>query len=312
MMNDTLRNFILKTISGDVVYNEKHRHFSLRVRSVTATMRDMIRKEIVKWGVDEVFTDSYIAEALNLLSLGGVAEGKFLPMPTLDLKNDIKQGNILFIQGRDKDRGMARLRLLFLGLDEDFGTYLFFVLESSRLALRPNDKLSPAHTTLWVINSQLRFKVYRNDQRYPNDDLLYETFPIEYIAIERPNLFHQIIDSKKSFTYDEYKADRLQGRNISFGNNPMSLLLHRHSDKMSAYADFMEDGVKAQFSPSGVFPKDDVRDMWFDVPEHLQQYDLEVALVKEKGIILFDEQTCSPKICQKATVELKISRNKKS
>lgn len=308
MINDTLRNFILKTISGEVVYDEGRRHFSLRVRPITATMRETIRQELVNWGIDEAFTDSYIAEATSLITQGKTT-GNFQPMLTLDVRKDIRRGDILFIHGRDKDKGIAHLRLLFLGWDEELGKYLFLVLETSRLALHANDKLEPAETMLWTIDSQLRFKVYRNDIRYPNDDLLYQTFRIEYIAIDRPNLFQQIIDSKKSFTYEEYKADKLQGLKVTFGNNPMSLLLHRHSNKMSVYADFKEDGVKATFSPSGIFPKNGVRDIWFDIPEHLQQYTLEVVSVKERGIILFDEQACNPKICKKAIVELKISRN---
>lgn len=311
MMNDILRNFILKTISGEVVYDEVHRHFSLRVRPVTATMRDMVRKEIIKWGIDEAFTDSYIAEATSLISLGKAKEN-FQPMPTLDVRKDIRQGDILFMHSKDKNKGIAHLRLLFLGMDEDFGKYLFLVLESSRVALRPNDKLEPAETMLWTIDSQLRFKVYRNDMRYPSDDLLYQTFRIEYIAIDRPNLFQQIIDSKKTFTYDEYKSDQFKGQKVTFGKNPMSLLLHRHSDKMSIYADFLEDGLKAQFAPSGIFPKDSNRDMWFEVPDYLQQHAVEVVSVKDEGTFLFDQQTYSPKISQKAIVDLKIAGKSES
>ena len=159
----------------------------------------------------------------------------------VDVLKDLKTGWSVHLMCQDK-RGVESIKLLFLGESERHLPH-FLVLESSRLALLPDDMIEPADNTLWSVGHPLLLTVRRNGRPFPDETRKYLSYPIESMTVCRPSLVHEAIDSKRTFTHEEWQTHKnCQDGVLSFGKNPVSLLLHRYSSKMDEYADFDENG----------------------------------------------------------------------
>lgn len=267
--NETFTKYILKQIAGTVAYNHVNHTFHLSLRNLSHTLHEAIYSEGAKWGMSKQAVDDYIASVINDVELSYQPSEQSVQF--VDVCKDIKTGDQMTLIGRDKVRGLAKLSILYLGLSGKKARPQFLVLNSTRLGLVAEDIVEPADNTLWATGFPVLLAVFRNGRRFPNEENIYRTFPIEEIIMTKPSVIHEVIDAKGEFTYFEdsiSKLDDARNGRLTFGKNPMSLLLHDYSSKLPLYADFTGDGVgKFASNPNFVFMPTEIRNMLFGISE---------------------------------------------
>lgn len=298
LSNETFTKFILKQIAGTVVYNHVNHSFRLSLRNLSHTILETIYSEGAKWGMSRQTVDDYIASVINDVELSYKPSEQ--SVQSVDVCKDIKTGVKMTLIGRDRVRGEAKLTLLYLGLSRKNGHPQFLVLNSTRLGLIEEDIIEPADNTLWGTGYSILFTVSRDGKRYPNEESIYRTFPIKEIILTMPSVIHEIIDSKGEFSYFEDSISRLDdARNgrLTFGKNPMSLLLHDYSSKLPLYADFNDDGVgKFASDPSYIFRPTEIRNMLFGINEDgYKERNLAISTI-ETGEVYLDPKEIQPVI----------------
>lgn len=260
--NNDFTKFILKQIAGTVAYNPESHSFQLSLRSISHSIRETIYSEGRQWGMTNQTIDSHIDNAIN--NVGVSYQPAKQSVHLIDIAKDIRPGVQIFLECYDKSRGKARLSLLFLGISKA-SSPRFLVLGSTRLGLISEDIVEPADNTLWSVGHPVLFKVFRNERRYPDNDKVYKTFSIENIQVIRPSVIHEVIDARKEFTYTESLVEGL-GNSLSFGRNPMTLLLHDYSKCMPIYADFDEEGIgNYNSNPDTIIPSSEIRNRLFGI-----------------------------------------------
>lgn len=300
--NETFTKFILKQIAGTVAYNPVSHSFQLSLRNLSNTILETIYSEGAKWGMSKIAVDDYIASVINDIELSYQPSEQSVQF--VDVCKDIKVGVQMTLIGRDKVRGLARLSLLYLGLSSKKARPKFLVLNSTRLGLVAEDIVEPADNTIWATGFPILLAVLRNGKRFPNEESIYRTFPIEEIIMTKPSIIHEIIDAKEEFTHFEESISRLDdARNgrLTFGKNPMSLLLHDYSSKLPLYADFNADGMgKFASNPNFVFRPTEMRNMLFGIHEGGYKERNLTITTKENGEVYLDSKEIQLIIKKKA------------
>lgn len=305
-MNNTevFRKFILKQIAGEVVYSKESHSFQLSLRNISSTIREAIFAEGRKWGM----TDSFIGDFINKV----VKEVELTYKPNrqlvqyVDVARDLNAGTELWLEGNESGRGKARLHLLHIGGSSSPGRCRFLVLESTRLALQPEDIVEPADNTLWATGHPVMLSVYRQGRRYPDAVRVYRTYKIENIIKVLPSMVHEVIDSRREFTFMEDKPDKVVA--LTFGRNAMSLLLHEYLRLMPIYVDFNEKGDgEFRSAPDAVFPPSEVRDELFDITNDTMRHHPLTIFTEKPGLLHLDSDTLRLSLSQKARAKATIS-----
>lgn len=288
--NIVFTKFILKQIAGTVVYNSVSHSFQLSLRTLSNSIREAIYEEGKKWKMSNQTIDDYISSVYNEIELS--YQPKEQSVQFIDVTKDIEQGLQIKLEGRDKTRGLAKLSILYLGISRKDKRPCFMVLNSSRLSLIVEDILEPADNTLWSTGHPVLFNVFRNGERYPNSESVYRTFKIEDIILVKPSVVHEIIDANSDFTYLENSLSQLSNTfegSISFGKNPMTLLMHNFSSNMPIYANFDDEDV-GEFSsnPDILFQYSEIRNKLFGiVDDGYLEKDLSIMTIDE-GEVYYD------------------------
>ncbi len=239
--NERLRKYIIKLIAGNLSYSQEERKFRLSFRNIRQEVRQQIRDEIKKYpewiGQTEANIDKFINN--TILSASLCYNTRTVSYPTLDI-NNVKCGNIVHLSSKDDIRGESELKLMSIGHSEN-GIPAWLVLDSTLLAIHPEDVLEPYDTRLCSVGHKMAFKVYRDNKRIPKSgNKVFQTYPLTGIALEMPSLIHNIIDERPFTGNIPPGAVRL-----TTARSPMSLLLHDYSKQMPYYLDFSEDGETA-------------------------------------------------------------------
>lgn len=290
--NEVFTKYVLKQIAGTVVYDSANHTFQLSLRNPTDTILKAIYSEGEKWDMSHQAVDDFISKVINEIELS------YQPIEQsvqyIDVAKDIKPGIQISLSGRDKTRGLAKLDLLYLGASKTNNHPRFLVLGSTRLGLMEDDIVEPAENTLLAIGYPLLFAVFRNGKRYPNTESIYRTFQIETIVAVKPSIIHEVIDARSEFTFLESTISQtyaVQEKSLSFGKNPMTLLLHNYSRKMPIYADFTDNGIgKFQSNTNIVFQPSNIRNILFGITK--EEYKERPLLIEtiENGEIYVDSE----------------------
>lgn len=303
--NETFTKFILKQIAGTVAYNPVSHTFQLSLRNLSNTILETIYSEGAKWGMSKIAVDDYIASVINDIELSYQPSEQ--PVQFVDVCKDIKAGVLMTLIGRDKVRGLAKLCLLYLGASSKKARPQFLVLNSTRLGLIAEDIVEPADNTLWATGFRVLLAVFRNGRRFPNEESIYLTFPIEEIILTKPSVIHEIIDAKSEFRFREHTIPELDGAYsscLTFGKNPMTLLLHEYSSKLPIYADFSDEGTgKYASNPDFIFMPTEMRNILFGVGDSYKERKLSI-ITTEKGEVCIDPETIQPKMTKGAKGKL--------
>lgn len=306
--NIVFTKFILKQIAGTVAYNSVSHSFQLSIRTLSNSIRKAIYEEGKKWEMSNQTIDDYISRVYNEIELSYQPIKQSIQF--IDVTKDIKQGLQIMLEGHDNTRGLAKLSLLYLGISRRDKQPCFMVLRSSRLSLIIEDILEPADNTLWSIGHPVLFKVFRNGERYPNSESVYRTFKIEDIVLVKPSVIHEIIDAKSDFTYLENSLSQIGNTlngTISFGKNPMTLLMHNFSSNMPIYANFDDEGVgRFSSNPNILFQSSEIRNKLFGiVDDGYLEKDLKIATIEE-GEVYYDSanKTIVPKKTAKGKLKV--------
>lgn len=283
------RKFILKQIAGEVNYSEVDHRFRVCVRPVTASTRSTIITEGARWGLSESFADNYLNQVLSNISTLFAPHERSLQ--DIDL-NDLKQGDMILLSGTDKE-GREMIKLMYLGRTSKTNNHRMMVLSSTRLSLHQDDIVEPYNNTIIVTNTRIKFIVYRNARRIPDDNQIYLTCTLDNIIRIIPSEIHEVIDAQENFTFNEYQAknESIESKDVlSLGRNAMSLLLHNFSSKMTAYADFIDEET-AYFSSNEIliYKPSELRNILFGVPDEFKQCDCKINTL-EKGTIYKDSE----------------------
>lgn len=306
--NIVFTKFILKQIAGTVAYNSVSHSFQLSLRTLSNSIREAIYAEGKKWEMSDQTIDDHISRVYNEIELSYQPIKQSVQF--IDITKDIKQGLQIMLVGRDNARGLAKLSILYLGISGKGKQCCFMVLKSSRLSLIVEDILEPADNTLWSTGHPILFKVFRNGERYPNSESVYRTFKIEEIILIKPSVIHEIIDAKSDFTYLENSLSQLGNtfnEAISFGNNPMTLLMHNFSSNMPIYANFEDEGVgRFSSNPDILFQASEIRNKLFGiVDDGYIEKDLYIKTIEE-GEVYYDSvnKTIVPKKAAKGKLKV--------
>lgn len=266
-VDEVFTKYILKQIAGTVAYNSVSHTFHLSLRNISNTMREAIYAEGKKWGMSNQTVDDYVAKIYNEIELSYNPVKQ--PLQVLDISKDIKIGSQVILGGRDDLRGMEKINLLYLGKSKMYNQHRFIVLSSTRLILGEEDILEPADSTLWATGFSILFKVFRDGVRYPNDESVYRTFRLEEIILIKPSVIHDVIDSREEFTFLENSLLQLNNDYngiLTFGKNPMTLLMHSFSSDMPLYANFDENGIGIfESNPNIALQSSDIRNRLFGI-----------------------------------------------
>jgi hypothetical protein len=268
-MNNTevFRKFILKQIAGEVVYSKENHSFQLSVRHISNSIREAIYAEGHKWEMTDKAIEDFINTVIKNVEISYKQNRQFIQY--VNVARDLNPGLELWLEGSETGHGKAQLHLLYLGSSASPGHCRFMVLESTRLGLQPEDIVEPADNTLWAVGHPVMLNVYRQGVRYPDTERVYRTYQLENIIKVMPSMVHEVIDSCREFSFIEHVAeqqDEAVGKSLTFGRNPMSLLLHEYSRLLPIYIDFDKEGVgEFRSVADAVFAPSKVRDSLFDV-----------------------------------------------
>lgn len=261
---ENIRSYIIKQIVGRVDFSTERKTFRLSLRQITTTDRDLFIQEIKKYPSYQEKSNQTIEDLINdiLKYFELCYQRKKTSLTVLPIKN-LQPGNIIILRGKDQRIGQSLLQLLYIG------NYRFYVLESTQLVLHPRDILEIYNSALWSIDYPIAFKVFRNGKRIPHENLVYNTFGINYISLVSPSIIHRIIDAQNNYSYEEWKEKRNnndQKHKLDLNHPSINLLLHEYSTKMPIYIDVEEDGVHglARVNGNYEFKSPDIQKDIFD------------------------------------------------
>lgn len=302
--NEVFRKFILKQIAGEVVYSKESHSFQLSLRNISNTIREAIFAEGHKWGMKDRLIEDFIVKVVKEVELTYKPNRQLVQY--IDVVHDLNAGIEMWLEGNEPGRGKARLHLLHLGSSSSPGRCRFLVLESTRLALQPEDIVEPADNKLWDVGHPVMLNVYRHGVRYPDTERVYRTYQLENIIKVLPSMVHKVIDSRREFTFREDVAEQL-GNSLTFGRNAMSLLLHEYSRLFPIYVDFDEKGDgKFQSVPEAVFPPSKVRDAMFGITNDTMHHHPLSITTEKPGLLHLDSDSQQLRLlepaCAKATI----------
>lgn len=305
--NEILNKFILKQIAGEVLYSEEKHSFQLSLRTISSTIREKIMIEGRKWGMSVSQIEDCLNSVVNNVALA--YRPKEQCTQSIDVSDALKPGIEVILEGAEKGKGKCRLQLLFLGYSETVKQVRFMVLKSSRLCLLPEDIVEPEGNTIWAIGYPVLLKVYRNKKRYPDSMRVYRTLQIENISMVMPSVVHEVIDSRKEFTYLEHIANLSSGisdYSLSLGRNLMSLLLHEYSCSLPIYADFTEEGRGSFLSnPDVVLAPSNMCDILFGIKSKSQQSSPLSIETQEAGELYYDSEKSQIRLVKPAQAKIK-------
>lgn len=234
--HEQFKKFIIKTLAGDVIYDAANNSFYITQRPIHQ-YRSIINEQGQQWHIASPMIDHIVKQATDAMhgAQASIKQTKAFVDTRL-----LKAGDVLCLEGEGK-LGLSTLELMCLGRRTEMQ---FYILESSLTALHPADIVEPAGNAMWAPNNPVRLKVFRRGQRYPDTKQEFLIEKCTQIAKLEPTLIHEVIDSSDSFTYIEDAMRQAGGGDgtLSFGRNPMSLLLHEFSTLLPAYADFDSAG----------------------------------------------------------------------
>ncbi len=302
-MSEIFENFILKQIAGEIVFSKERHSFQLSLRSITDSIRKAIYAEGEKWGMSTVSIDNCITKVRNTVELSH--KPKEQSVQNVDISQSLKLGQQLKLYGSEKGRGEAHLHLLYVGVSKLTGYSRFMVLSSSRLALQPEDIVEPANNTLWSVGAPVYLSVYREGKRYPDEERVYRTYQLGCITLIKPSKVHEVIDSREEFTHVESTATNNM-RNISFGRNPMSLLLHEYSRNLPIYADFNEKGLGSFKSAMTIFKPSQGRDILFGVSNETHMSHSLYIETEEAGELYLETKELSIQLKKAAKAKIQV------
>lgn len=305
-ISDRIRKLIIKSMVGKVFFSQEKRSYQLLLRSVGQEEKKRIYSMIRSYPEWRNAT----AESLNRIydevrqAIDICYNTKCCSSQYLDLR-DLKIGNIVKIQAKDEKLGLEEFKLMYVGQRHEY--YMrFLVLYSSRLAIQPEDIMEVYDTSLWGVGHGVTFKVFRDGKRIPSDMLVYRTFPLTHISIEKPSIVHEVIDARSDFSYEEYEAahndnDKYQ---LKLSMPSMALLLNKFTKgEYHIYADFMEDGETGSIFLDEQSVMNSTDDILAFCEIKCVKAPKGIASTKERGQIRIDAESNEIKLVRKMTVE---------
>lgn len=313
MENEVLIKYIIRQITNGVVYRAKNQALTISFRSMTGSMRQEILAEGHKWGLTDMAIDNLINDVRN--NADHYRHATMQTVTALNVCKDLHEGNIVCLTGRSDTFGSGSLKLLFLGQSNVHLQPRFMVLESDRLALQPEDILCLCCSSVFNVTNRAAFSVFRGGRRVPDVHHLYVTDKLESISVQRPSLIHEVISSKRSFTFSEemaYRQLKDGGEALTFGKNPMSFLLHAYSRLMPVYADFKDDDKGSFASNSNVaIAPSKLRDLIFSIPEDKAAQVLDIETTAQ-GMLQILPDTLRPVCLIPAQTHTYVSKHQES
>lgn len=309
MNNEVLIKYIIRQIANEVVYRAKDMAVTISFRAVSGPMHQSILEEGRKWGLTDRAIDDLITDVRN--NIDHYSHASTQTLTAINVQKDLHAGSIVCLTGRSETLGQGAIRLLFLGASEAQPQPRFMVLESERTALQPEDVLCLCCSNAICVTHRAAFRVVRGGRPVPDDSHLYVTDRLESLSVQRPSLVHEVIDSKRSFTFSEEMALQRSadgGSVLSFGQNPMSLLLHDYSTLLPAYADFEADGTGTFASnPAAVLAPSAQRDLLFGIGKDNADRTLSVKTA-ERGTLQLVSETLRPVCLTPAQTQVSLAK----
>lgn len=307
MRNRTFIKFILRHIVRDIEFSLANSSFSISLRTLSESARKSIYEEGRSWGLTDKTIENLINETNNKIDLYRNPTEEVIH--NVDVNKAIPQGGLIQISYTDNVLGKSILKIMRIDSPEANRVAKFILLQTNILSLHPNDILDVYGSTSWDLNHRVLFRITRNGELYPDAQSVFSTGKLENITLLRPSLLYEVIDSRLNFTYKEDLAINSINKvanNLSFGKNPMSLLLHQHVNFAPLYADFDDNG-SATFNSNGehIFPPSQIRDILFSVDSDNKSRKLKI-ITKKKGEFVFNKKERRLMMVKPATADYKI------
>lgn len=307
MKNKTFVKFILKQVVGDVEFSLDNKSFSISLRSLSESIRKKIFEEGKNWGLTDKSIDNLINDINNKIDTyrNPIEENLY----NVDVNEQIPIGGIIKMTFKNVVFGTSFLELMRINSPKENRESCFLLLKTNLLSLHINDILHTTGSTSWAINHRALFRIMRNMKQYPDNQTVFATGIIENITLLHPSFLYEVIDSKSNFTFKEEKAlynTRKISEKLSFGKNPMTLLLHKYNRNSPIYADFNDKGYARFYSNENyVFPPSEVRDALFATRSDDKTRNLKI-ITKKKGELVLNNEDLSIMISQTAQADFSI------
>lgn len=296
--DEQFKKFIIKTLAGGIIYDAAKHTFHITQRPLHQ-YRSIIDEQGSQWHISAPMIDHIVKQAAD--AMRGAQQPARLTQPYVDTRL-LRPGEILCIEGQGS-LGSSSMELMCLG---GGAVPRFYVLDSSATALHPADVVEPSANVKWAPGHCVRLKVYRCGQRYPDACREFLIEKCTQIVKLQPTVIHEVIDSSDTYTYIEnaMRSSGGGGGALSFGANPMSLLLHDYSTLLTAYADFDGNGKGGYALNADIeLPPHALRSQLMDCGEQNAVKTVRVK-TKTRGQVAIDAATGMPGVFEKAKVRV--------
>lgn len=246
---DNFEKYILKKLVDSLHYNASTHSFSASMRPLNLSTREAIHAEGQARGMNCKEVELAIDRVQHNFPQWSVATERNVDNRAIDLRQ-LPHGAQINLTALDKAlNAVINISLLHLGCST--GRPRLLVLQSSRLSLLPGDEVEPHTDAYLTVDHALTLDVWREGRRWPDAERVFHVSHITSLARLQPSPICEVTETALSFSWAEEQA--LSGGaegalSFSFGKNPMSLLLHRHSRLLPLYADFDSSGQQATYT----------------------------------------------------------------
>lgn len=232
--------YILKQLMGPITYNEQSAVITAQMQPLSQDKREAIHREGEKWKLAPQQVKETIDRVQQNFTQWSNAQERQAGCGAFDL-NALPEGTQVNLTAHDRrlDTEVV-LQLLHLGRHDGAATPRLLVLGSTRTTLLPGDEVEPHADAYFSVGHALLLRVYRQGRRFPDGQRVMHLDRITDLTQLMPSPLCEVADGNRTFTHDEQAVSEQRGA-YSLGRNPMSLLLHSHSQLMPVYADFTDD-----------------------------------------------------------------------
>lgn len=205
--------FILRRIVKGVSYCNETNGFIVNDTSLSDENLKQILKEGKKYGYEEAFVKDRISSLAHSISFEPIHDNQYISIECCD----IAVGQHLVVHTLDRDVGKNCLELLAVGNSQDKKEQSFLVLGTDRGVLRAGDLLVPVNNK-WNRGYFVQFAVYRDEKRYPSDDVYYQTYAIDFFEFLNPSPMHEIMDEEELLKETQMQKTRKDEQKVESKN----------------------------------------------------------------------------------------------
>lgn len=241
---DAFECFIIKQLLDAWSYEVAQGRFVATMRPLSARIKQMIVSEGAKRQLSEREVESTLTRVQNNVPHWGESRWQSVMGNAICLTNE-GEGTLYKISCDDLSlNASVEMEMLHTGRTTN-GPQLL-VLSCSRMSLQPGDVVTPYADAYLTCNRSLTLCVERNNKRWPDTQRVMHIDKITGLSRLEPSPLSQVIDSTRSFTYEEEQALTPSSLGSpAWSISPMTLLMHLHSHALPLYADFDNEGKTA-------------------------------------------------------------------